>query len=310
MAALLVLLALPGCSRRAPTEASGSTTPQQAVAEGYRLLRRNDIDALYRHALTPGLYARMRAQWQPPATAASFSPAEHAQFDKLMAVLAAPGADVLLWAEIKPRLPALQARYQPQLPAMIGMLRTMADTAIRRSPTLTPLEQVQAIAALGAVADWAQRAPWFDADHVKRVLGILTATAQKMPFRTLDEALSLPYGESMQVTGALWSAFKQILAVYGLSVDTILDSAQIKLLSDDGNVAVVQSRFDVLGQTIGRDTTLIKQDGRWYDRSTLLHWRQVLTPPPAPAPAASVHGTRAPAVSTSSAAPVHAAGAH
>jgi len=142
-------------------------------------------------------------------------------------------------------------------------------------------------------------------------VGVLTATAQKMSFRTLNEALSMPYPEAMKDVGHLWSGVKQALDVYGLSIDTILDTAQIKVLSDDGNVAVVRTTFDVLGTPVTRDSTLIRQDGRWYDRDTLLHWRAVLAEPAvaasvakpastaAPASAASVHRVATPAVAAS-----------
>jgi len=53
----LALLALAACSRHAEEVTPGGDTPQAAVADGYKLLRDNDIDGLYRHALPPADYA-------------------------------------------------------------------------------------------------------------------------------------------------------------------------------------------------------------------------------------------------------------
>ncbi len=308
---LLALLALAACSRHAEETQPGGSTPQAAVADGYKLLRDNDIDGLYRHALPPADYAAMRARWGQGRDLSQFSPADRAQFAKMMTLLSAPGAQQLLWVEIKPKLLQARKNYQARLPAMLGMLRTMADTGVQRSTTLTGAEKVQALTALGVLSAWAEKTDWLNPDKVYQVLGVLTSTAQKMSFHTLNEALSMPYPEAMRDVGHLWSGVKQALDVYGLSVDTILDTAQIKVLSDDGNVAVVRTTFDVLGTPVTRDNTLIKQDGRWYDRDTLLHWRAVLAKPAAsasvarpasavaPASAASTRRVAAPAVAAS-----------
>jgi hypothetical protein len=308
---LLALLALAACSRHAEETQPGGSTPQAAVADGYKLLRDNDIDGLYRHALPPADYAAMRARWGQGRDLSQFSPSDRAQFAKMMTLLSAPGAQQLLWVEIKPKLLQARKNYQARLPAMLGMLRTMADTGVQRSTTLTGAEKVQALTALGVLSAWAEKTDWLNPDKVYQVLGVLTSTAQKMSFHTLNEALSMPYPEAMRDVGHLWSGVKQALDVYGLSVDTILDTAQIKVLSDDGNVAVVRTTFDVLGTPVTRDNTLIKQDGRWYDRDTLLHWRAVLAKPAAsasvarpasavaPASAASTRRVAAPAVAAS-----------
>ncbi|WP_242426433.1 hypothetical protein [Metallibacterium scheffleri] len=308
---ILVLLALTACSRHAEETLPGGSTPQAAVADGYKLLRDNDIDGLYRHALPPADYAAMRARWGQGRDLSQFSPADRAQFAKMMTLLSAPGAQQLLWVEIKPKLLQARQHYQARLPAMLGMLRTMADTGVQRSTQLTAAEKVQALTALGVLSAWAEKTDWLNPDKVYQVLGVLTGTAQKMSFHTLNEALSMPYPEAMRDVGHLWSGVKQALDVYGLSINTILDTAQIKVLSDDGNVAVVRTTFDVLGTPVTRDNTLIKQDGRWYDRDTLLHWRAVLAKPApsasvarpasavAPAGAASTHRAATPAVAAS-----------
>ena len=300
----LAVALLAGCSRHKAEVAPGGASPQAAIADDYRLLRDNDLDGLYRHALPPADYAAMRARWGQGRNLDAYTPAQRAQFDKMMAVLSAPGAQQLLWIEMKPKLAAARQQYRQQLPAMVGMLRTMADTGVTRSARLSPDEKVQALKAIAVLSAWAQKTDWLDPDKVYQVLGVVTATAQKMSFRTLDQALSMPYGESMRNIGQAWAGLKQALTVYGFSVDAVLDSARIQVLSDDGSVAVVRTTFDVLGTPVTRDNTLIKQDGRWYDRTTLLHWQQVLAA--APARAGSAHGA-APAASTRGAAGTMAA---
>ena len=138
----LAVALLASCSRHKAEVAPGGASPQAAVADGYRLLRDNDLDGLYRHALPPADYAAMRARWGQGRNLDAYTPAQRAQFDKMMAVLSAPGAQQLLWMEMKPKLAAARKQYRQQLPAMVGMLRTMADTGVERSARLSPDEKV------------------------------------------------------------------------------------------------------------------------------------------------------------------------
>lgn len=275
----LTLLLVAACSRHRDEVTPGGATPQAAVADGYRLLRKNDIDGLYRHALPPADYAAMRAQWGEGRDLDAYTPAQRAQFDQMMAALTAPGAQQVLWLKVKPKLATLQQQYRQQMPALVGMLRTMADTGIERSPHLSAGEKVQALKTIAVLGAWAERTNWFEPNRVYELLGLMTGTAQKMSFRTLNQALSMPYSESVRNIDAAWAGFKQALAIYGFSIDAVLQSAHIQVLSNDGSVAVVRTTFDVLGTSVIRDNTLIRQHGRWYDRATLLHWQRVLATP-------------------------------
>lgn len=316
--ALLRLLALAllsalllACSQSSGPVESGSASPGAAVLESVRLLRDGNFDGLWRHALPPADYAAYRASWGKSRDRSRITPENRRQFAATMATLTAPDAQEQLWEKLQPQLALYEHKYKAQLPTLIGMLETIGGTAIERSTTLSSAERQQARSALLAVGGWAQGVDWGDPAKARAALGILTDTARRMNLHTLDQVDALDYAQANVDYGLLWNGFKRMLAVYGLSLDDVLDSAQVKVLSNDGHVAVVRLSFELLGKPISSASTLIQQDGRWYDRDTLLDWRKraaaLAAKPATAASAAATTPTVAPAVAATRAPANHPA---
>lgn len=312
---LLALALLPAlllaCSQSSGPVESGGASPGAAVLESVRLLRDGNFDGLWRHALPPADYAAYRASWGKNRDRSRITPENRRQFAATMATLTATDAQQQLWLKLRPQLALYERKYKSQMPTLIGMLETIGGTAIARSTTLSSAERQQARSALLAVGSWAQGVDWGDPAKARAALGILTDTARRLNLHTLDQVDALDYAQANADYGLLWNGFKRMLAVYGLSLDDVLDSAQVKVLSNDGHVAVVRLSFDLLGKPISSESTLIQQDGRWYDRDTLLDWRKraaaLAAKPAAAASAAATASTVAPAVAATRAPANHPA---
>lgn len=315
--ALLPVLLL-ACSHGSGPVESGGASPGAAVLESVRLLRDGNFDGLWQHALPPADYAAYRASWSTKRDRSRITPENRRQFAAAMATLTAPDAQEQLWEKLQPQLALYERKYKNQMPTLIGMLETMAGTAIDRSTTLSNAERQQARSALLAVGSWAQGVDWGDPAKARAALGILTDTARRLNLHTLDQVDALDYAQANADYGLLWNGFKRLLAVYGLSLDDVLDSAQTKVLSNDGHVAVVRLSFDLLGKPISSESTMIRQDGRWYDRDTLLDWRKraaalaaraaaagTTTPPPAIAATARAPATVPSVARSAPAGPTH-----
>ena len=315
--ALLPVLLL-ACSHGSGPVESGGASPGAAVLESVRLLRDGNFDGLWQHALPPADYAAYRASWSTKRDRSRITPENRRQFAAAMATLTAPDAQEQLWEKLQPQLALYERKYKNQMPTLIGMLETMAGTAIDRSTTLSNAERQQARSALLAVGSWAQGVDWGDPAKARAALGILTDTARRLNLHTLDQVDALDYAQTNADYGLLWNGFKRMLAVYGLSLDDVLDSAQTKVLSNDGHVAVVRLSFDLLGKPISSESTMIRQDGRWYDRDTLLDWRKraaalaaraaaagTTTPPPAIAATARAPATVPSVARSAPAGPTH-----
>lgn len=312
---LLALALLPAlllaCSQSSGPVESGGASPGATVLESVRLLRDGNFDGLWRHALPPADYAAYRASWGKSRDRSRITAENRRQFAATMATLTAPDAQEQLWEKLQPQLALYEHKYKAQLPTLIGMLETIGGTAIERSTTLSSAERQQARSALLAVGSWAQGVDWGDPAKARAALGILTDTARRMNLHTLDQVDALDYAQANADYGLLWNGFKRMLAVYGLSLDDVLDSAQVKVLSNDGPVAVVRLSFDLLGKPISSESTLIQQDGRWYDRDTLLDWRKraaaLAAKPATAASAAATAATVTPAVAATRAPANHPA---
>jgi hypothetical protein len=60
------------------------------------------------------------------------------------------------------------------------------------------------------------------------------------------------------------AAAKEVLAVYGLSVDGMLDSVEVEVLSKAEGQARVQVSYDLFGAPQEAAVDLVETDGRWF----------------------------------------------
>jgi hypothetical protein len=105
--------------------------------------------------------------------------------------------------------------------------------------------------------------------------------------------MGMNYDQAMQKYTVVWNGLKQLLDVYGLSVDKTLDSATAKTVHSDAHTATVRVNYTLLGKPQHMTVDLVKIDHHWYDKDLLDHWRKALDEnPPATAPDAR---TKAPA---------------
>ena len=272
---LAVLLLLAACGKDKQAEqATASAAPAKAVMTSVRLLKAGDFDALMQHVLTPADYKDMRADWGKDPDPSKISAADRQQFAENMMRLTAPDAEQNLFAELKPKLDTFDAKYKVQLPLFIGMGQTLAGTQIDLSTEMTSAQKNQAKDVLGALASWAGETPWGDPVKAKQAIGFVVDTARKLDLKTLGQAYSLDYPAAMQRFNTGWTGFKQVLAVYGLPVNDILDSVQAKTLSVDGEHAKVAVSYSILGKPISTELEMLRKDDHWYDANILNKWEK------------------------------------
>ncbi len=290
---------LPACGKGDHSQPSptASTTPAKTVLTSVQLLKDGQFDALMQHVLPPAEYKQMRAKWdEAHKKTKDISDADRQKFAQGMAQLTAPDAEQKLWAKVQPRLEKMDKQYKARLPMMIGMGQVMMDTQISNSKQLTPDQKKQATDVVDALGGWAQKTDWTDADKVKKAIGVVTSTARKLDLKTLDQAVALNYDQALAKYGVAWNGVKQVVDVYGLSVDQTLDSAKAKTVSSDAHTATVEVDYTLLGKPQSMTVDMIKIDDRWYDKDLIDHWRKAMDEQ-APA-AAGTAAAPAPAGST------------
>jgi len=263
-------LALAACHHQNAADVSGGSTPEAAVQESVQLIKDGNFGGFWKHALPPADYTQMRADWsQLHLDHRPITEAERARFTETMQKLTAPNAETQLYAELQPKLAQMQKQYQDQIPVMIGVGQAIASTGIAQSKTLTEAQKKQANDVLAALLPWAQKAPWFDQAKAKQAVTVVVGTARQLDLKSPDELRTLDFDAAMKKYAQVFGGFKQLLAIYGLSIDDTLDSVKATTVNITHGHAHVQISYTLLGKPLSTDTQMVLVNGRWYDEALL-----------------------------------------
>ena len=103
------------------------------------LIKAGDFNGLWKHALPPADYANLRADWSRhqqdprPITAE-----DRAKFNETMQQLTGPDAENKLYAELQPKLAAMEQQYKDQLPVLISVGEALAKKRRRAKQGPSP----------------------------------------------------------------------------------------------------------------------------------------------------------------------------
>ncbi len=266
------LVATVGCGRdeaASPSEvAAATTTPTGTVETAVSALRSNDLNALLRASMPEEHFNRLGARWTEDMKAEEISEDERMQFAMTMGMLTADGAEDSLMGMLEPQLVELD-KQMAQLPLMIGMGRGMAASMVEETQELTAEQKQQAQKSLDALAGWAQSTPFTDRDRARKAVGVATKTARELQLETIDDVYALSFEDALGKGGIVLGGLKQILDVYGLSIDNALDSVKTSVVSESGDQAKVRIDWKLLDAPLSLESDMVRKEGRWFSRDTL-----------------------------------------
>jgi hypothetical protein len=288
LAWLLALLVLAACqSREGPVTLAAGPSPEAAVRESIALVRAGDFEGFWQHALPPQDYAMLREDWTRAPPDGTAPDAARSRLDAGLRELAEPDAATTLDARLQPWLADTRARYADQLPLVIGIARAIAVATINEQADLNEVQKRDLTALVDALGPWAQQAPWFDPDKARQALGVAVATARTLDLRDAGSLRGMDFDQAMRSYAVAFAGLKQWLALYGLSIDQVLASAHVVPLDYHPPYARVRIEYRVLDTPLSLESTLLQQNGRWYDRDLVEYVRQahrrLTAPPPATA---------------------------
>ncbi len=289
---LLAALLLSACHGKDAASQPGGSTPEAALQGSIDLIKAGDFNGLWKHALPPADYANLRADWSHhqqdprPITAE-----DRARFTETMQKLTGPDAENKLYAELQPKLVSMQQQYKDQLPVLITVGEALAKSGVAQSKNLSEAQKSQAGSVIDVLAPWAQQTPWFDQAKAKQAVGVAVATARKLDLKSPEQLRTLDFDAAMGKYATGYVGLKQLLAIYGLSVDDTLNSIKLTPVSSSNGHAVVKVDYSLLGKPLSTESKLVQQDGRWYSEDMLDNARkahlQATQPPALPAGNAS-----------------------
>lgn len=295
-----VALLLGACSGKDNPSQPGGSGPVAAVQTSIDLVKAGNFNGLWKHALPPAEYANLRADWNRQAQdPRPITPADRAKFKQTMQQLTGPDAENTLYAEVQPKLAAMEQQYKDQLPVLLSVGAAFVKNAIARNKDLTETQKSQLNAALDVITPWAQQAPWFDQAKAKQAVSVAVTTARKLDLKSPEQMRAMDFDTVMGKYAIGYGGLKRLLAIYGLSLDDTLNSVKLSEVSNSNGHAVVKIDYTLLGKPLSTTTKLVKERGRWYSEDMLENVRkshQQLSQPTvaravAPLAAGSVAGT-------------------
>lgn len=272
---LLAVLALAACHNKDEASQVGGSTPEAAVQGSIDLLKAGDFNGLWKHAVPAADYATLRADWsRHSAEQPSVSAADKAKFDEAVHKLTAPDAETQLYAELQPKLVQMEQQYKDQLPVLISVGDALLKNGVAQNQNLDTEQKAQANQLLDVVVPWAQQAPWFDQAKAKQAVGVVVAAARKLDLKSPEQLRTMDFDTAMAKYTTGYAGLKQVLAIYGLTVDEALNSARLSTLSNKDGRAVVKVDYTLLGKPLSAESTLVQQDGRWYSEAMIRNVRE------------------------------------
>ena len=268
---LLALVVLAACHNKEETPAkAGGATPEAAVQETVALVKAGDFAGFWKHALPPADYANLRADWtRPRPDQRPITDEDRARFAQAVKQLTAPNAETTLYAQLQPKLTKMEQQYHDQLPVMIGIGQAILTTGIAQNKTMTENQKQEMRDVLNVLLPWAQQTPWFDQDKAKQAVGVVVATARQLDLKNMDQIQSMDFDTAMKKYATAYQGIKQLLTIYGLSIDDTLDSVKVSTLGIDHGHARVKIDYTLLGKPLSSDSQLVLVDGRWYSQDLI-----------------------------------------
>ncbi len=150
----------------------------------------------------------------------------------------------------------------------------MAKSGIAQSKSLSTDQKAQASGVLDVLGPWAQQAAWFDPAKARQAIGVAVTTARKLGLKNPDQLRTMDFDTAMVKYSTGFAGAKQLLAIYGLSVDDTLHSVRLTPVSSSNGHAVVKVDYILLGKPLSTQSKMVQQDGRWYAEDMLENVRQ------------------------------------
>ncbi|MFO1506596.1 MAG: hypothetical protein U1F23_05895 [Lysobacterales bacterium] len=283
LAAFAAAALVGACGRSAPPPqaASGLASPVNAIEALVALARRNDVAGLLAAALPPAEHAHFVAGWEARRSGSQPTDEQKSRYHDWVTQLVAPGSEGALFSAAAPRLAAFNERYRQQSPMYVAMGAAWLKALLGDQKGLDANDRAAADQVIDAVAKWAGGLNFADPARLKVAIGIAAKTARKVDLPTLDAVRALPFDAAMQKLAITGSGLKDVLAVYGLSLDAVLDSVTPEVVANDGQAATVRIGYSILGVHGTTMTRWRNVEGRWYPA-------RFVDAPDAPAAAATV----------------------
>ena len=234
-----------------------NTTPDGAINGAVACLRDNDIKGLLERVLPPEDLTKMKEKF---ASKPKMSDDDKAGFNATLTQLTAENAEDTIYGLIKPQLVAAQADIAKAKDGIPDMIEGIAAPL-----GITKDADVKSAKDMGtAIGNWVGNLKLDDEAKTKKAIGIVCTTARSLKIKSADDLEALTFDQFMDKAGKSLAGIKQVLDLYGMSLNDMLGSIKAGKPEIDGDTATVPVTYTVLGKTGTLPAKLNKSGDRWY----------------------------------------------
>lgn len=234
-----------------------TNTPDGAMLAAIHALKNNDIKALMQASMSSTDYEKSVAEFEKAKTSPSES--DKAQFAQMMGMLTSEGAEDQLMAMATPQLEQMRT----QLPMLLMMGKGMASQAIESSSDIPTEQKETATRVANALMDFVSNNDILSEEVTRKAISAAVDTAKNLDMDSLDQLQNMSFDDAMGKASIVMGGAKNVLNVYGISLDDILSSVKISDVQDNGDSAVMKVAYEFLGETFSQEVNMQKKDGKW-----------------------------------------------
>jgi curli biogenesis system outer membrane secretion channel CsgG len=221
-------------------------------------LRANDLNALIQISGGEKLYTELESEWSQQS-ASTITDKDRAEFESLRQMFASEEAEEQLMAMLEPQLAGLKE----QMDGLIALVQMMAAEKLDQTQALEDDGKRQVRDALDSVVKWLRDTDVTSPQRARQAIGVAGDLFRQLDVSSLDEMATLDLPQAIGKGSMVLAGVKQILSVYDLSVNNILDSFEAETISNDGQTATVRTKIEFLGVPYETDSEFVWSEGQW-----------------------------------------------
>ncbi len=234
-----------------------TSTPNGAFMSMIQAFKSNDVKALMQASLADEDYQKAIAEFETQKSKPSES--EKAQFAQMMGMLTGDGSVDKLMAMAAPQLE--QARTQ--LPMLLMMGKGMVGPSIQSSPDI-PEDQKESLTKIAnAFIDYASETDLLSEEITRKAITTAVDAAKSLNMTSLDEVQNMSFDQAMDKASLVMGGVKNVLSVYGISVDDMLNSVKVSDVVENGDSANMSLAYDFFGESYNQTVKMKKVNGQW-----------------------------------------------
>ena len=249
-----VCLAVPTTMGAAPITQS----PHESILSSIQALRKNDVPRLLRSMMSNQEITKLEKDWNVQRQQ-ELTMEEEMQFQAVMGMLTADGAEDLLMEQARPKLDEMRTQVQ----MFSGMIVGMADAAIQDQEDLSEQEKKDSRLMLKSFTNLLTEDNICDPKRARRAIGVACSAARKLNLGSMNDVKALSFGQLMNKGSIVLAASKEVLEIYGLGIDEWLDTFTAETIEQNGEEASVLVSYEFMGTSYTSEVALVLSNGRW-----------------------------------------------